>query len=266
MLDLLRSLRYLVDLQLILSVNKKAFPIVFADVMSKIASIIRQVRHPDGGISIFQSEFTPSIEYVDAVLSHVEYAKQQNFNAGFLCLNQLEGTTFIDLNSKYFPIEFSAGTQRIILGSYVCFSDKNLHFSNYAKIDHSVIKEKNNVWFTGKSVFKINDCDITFEKKLYVNNLGTDIRCEEILADTSFNVVRYIVLPDNIEITPLEYQNGFFIDFKSGVRWCWHFDKNTKISFDFEKNGILNGKRMNFTLLVIIAANNSSFRWSLKKI
>lgn len=266
MLELLKSLRYLVDIQSIFSVNKLTLPNTVSSIMLKIAAVIRQVRHPDGGISIFQSEFTPSIEYVDAVLSHVEYAKQQNFNAGFLCLNQFEGSTFINLNSRYFPIEFSAGTQRIILGTYLRFVDKNLWLSENAKNDHSVVKEKNNVWFSGVSRFKLNDNDVKFDKKLYINNLGTDIRCEESMSGTTCNVERYIVLPDNIEITPLEYQNGFFVDFKSGVRWCWHFDKNTKISFDFEKNGILNGKKMNFTLLIISALRHTPFRWSLKKV
>lgn len=266
MLELLKSLRYLVDIQLIFSVNKIALPSIVSSIMSKIAAVIRQVRHPDGGISIFQSEFTPSIEYVDAVLSHVEYAKQQNFNAGFLCLNQFEGSTFIDLNSRYFPIEFSAGTQRIILGTYARFVDKNLRLSENIKNDHSVVKEKNNVWFSGVSWFRLNDSNVKFDKKLYINNLGTDIRCEELLSGTTCNVERYIVLPDNIEITPLEYQNGFFVDFKSGVRWCWHFDKNTKISFDFERNGIFNGKKMNFTLLIISASQQAPFRWSLKKV
>ena len=262
--ELLKILRNLVDIQSVVLAQRRSVPSCVTDVMTKIATIIRQVRHPDGGISIFQSVFTPSVEYVDAVLSHVENIKFQNFSAGYLVLHAFEGETFINLNNKYFPMEFSSGVQRIILGSSVYFADRDLCFSENAEIKHSITKEKNNSWFTGTSSFKINDTDVNFEKTLYMNNLGTDIRCEEKLSDDSFEMVHYIVLPSDIEISPLEYQNGFFMDLKSGARWCWNFNKEVNLSFDFEKNGILNGRKLNFTLLTM--TTDKKLRWSLKKI
>ncbi|MCR5225350.1 MAG: hypothetical protein K6C34_04670 [Alphaproteobacteria bacterium] len=264
--ELLKILRNLVDIQAVISAGRKSIPTVVTNTMAKIATIIRQIRHPDGGISIFKSEFTPSAEYVDAILSHVENAKFQDFNAGYLTLRTFEGTTFINLNDKYFPIEFSFGIQRIVLGSYLYFTDRNLNFSNTVEIKHSVIKEKSNVWFSGNSRFKINDANVNFEKSIYINNLGTDMRCEEKLSDNSLNVIHYIILPSDVEITPLEYQNGFFMDLRSGIRWCWSFDKDTKLSFDFERNAILNGKKVNVTLLSITTSEKNFLRWTLKKI
>ncbi|MDR2067876.1 MAG: hypothetical protein LBP41_02715 [Holosporaceae bacterium] len=267
-LEILKVLRTLIDIQAIVAFHKKNMPPEISEIMSKLAKIIRNIRHSDGGISIFQSEFTPSPTYIDAVLSHVRKNDQKETYSEYLRLQSFGGTTFIHLKNKYFPMEFSSGTQRIILGSYLYFLDQNLSFSREAKIDHKLHEEKNNVWFNGKSSFFINGRSTDFEKKLYINNLGTDLRGEELLSDESFSVTHHMILPSEISITPLEYQNGFFMDLKSGVRWMWNFSENTRFSFDFERNGILNGERKQFTLLTITTGSlhKNKLRWSLKLI
>ncbi|MDR1375620.1 MAG: hypothetical protein LBJ45_02295 [Holosporaceae bacterium] len=266
-LDILKVLRNLIDIQAIIVFYKKNMPMEISDTMSKLAQVIRNIRHSDGGISIFQSEFTPSPTYIDAVLSHVRRNNQRETYSEYLRLRSFGATSFIHLKNKYFPLEFSSGTQRIILGSYLYFLDQNLSFLGDVKIDHTLHNEKNNIWFNGKSSFFINEQSIDFEKKLYINNLGTDIRCEEFMSTESFNIAYYLVLPSEITITPLEYQNGFFMDLKSGARWMWNFSKDAQFSFDFEKNGILNGERKYFTLLTIgKTLPSNKLRWSLKLI
>jgi uncharacterized heparinase superfamily protein len=267
-LEILKVLRNLVDIQAIIVFYKKNMPSEISGTMSKLAQIIRNIRHSDGGISIFQSEFTPSPTYIDAVLSHVRKNDQKETYSEYLRLQSFGGTTFIHLRNKYFPVEFSSGTQRIILGSYLYFLDQNLSFSKDAKIDHTLHNEKNNIWFNGKSSFFINEQPTNFEKKLYINNLGTDLRGEEFLSDESLNVTHHMILPSEINITPLEYQNGFFMDLKSGARWMWNFSKNVRFSFDFERSGILNGEKKQFTLLTIttISPYKNKLRWSLKLI
>ncbi|MDR3187140.1 MAG: hypothetical protein LBT63_01790 [Holosporaceae bacterium] len=267
-LEILKVLRNLVDIQAIVMFHKKNMPTEISETMSRLAQIIRNIRHSDGGISIFQSEFTPSPTYIDAVLSHVKKNDPKETYSEYLRLQSLGGMTFIHLRNKYFPLEFSSGSQRIILGSYLYFLDRNLSFSQDVKIDHALHNEKNNIWFNGKSSFSINERHVDFEKKLYINNLGTDLRGDELLSEETFNVTYHLVLPSEIHITLLEYQNGFFMDLKSGARWMWNFSKNAEFSFDFERSGILNGEKKQFTLLTITTAspNKNKLRWSLKLI
>ncbi|MDR1560829.1 MAG: hypothetical protein LBS23_00535 [Holosporaceae bacterium] len=266
--EILKTLRYLIEIQAISSFLKKNIPFEISKNISQLANIVRNIRHSDGGISIFQSEFTPSPLYIDALLSNAKKNSYKETNSSYLRLQSLEGAAFIDLRNKFFPIEFSAGIQRIILGSYVYFPNRRLRFSNDAEMSHSIYNEKNNIWFTGKSSFSISRNDVTFEKKLYVNNLGTDIRCEENMSNESFDVSYCIVLPSEPVITPLEYKNGFFMDFATGARWVWNLSKNAKFLFDFARNGILNGERKIFTLLTIetTSPNKNKLRWSLKRL
>ncbi|MDR1982753.1 MAG: hypothetical protein LBQ08_03075 [Holosporaceae bacterium] len=265
--EILNVLRYLIEIQSTILFYRQKIPNEIIETVSKLANITRKIRHADGGISIFQSEFTPSPLYVDAVLSCVKTETIADINdLNYLKLKSFEGTIFVDVGNKFFPIEFSAGSQRMILGTYLYFSDQKLSFSKNSKIRHTVDKEKNNIWFIGKSQFTINDHEIMFEKRLYINNLGVDIRCEESLSTKSFDIVHYIVLPGEIDISLLEYQNGFFMDLKSGIRWVWSFNKEAKFSFDFEKIGILNGEKRNFTLLAIDSNSSNRLKWSLKKI
>jgi hypothetical protein len=266
-LEILNVLRNIIDIQSIIVFYKQQVPEEISKIAARLADVIRKIRHPDGGISVFQSEFTPSPAYADALLSCVKHENSIDAaDADYTRLQSAEGTVFIDLGNKYFPLEFSTNYQRMILGTYLYFSGQKLFFSEGNRISHSVNKEKNNTWFDGKSEFVINDHEIIFEKKLYINNLGTDIRCEESLSTKSFDVTHYMVLPGEIDISLLEYQNGFFMDLKSGARWLWSFNKGAKFTFDFERTGILNGEKRNFTLLAINAGSSDKLRWSLKKV
>ncbi|MDR2766180.1 MAG: hypothetical protein LBB63_01820 [Holosporaceae bacterium] len=267
-LEILKVLRNFVDVQTIIMFHKKNIPLEISVAMGKLAAVVRNIRHSDGGISIFQSEFTPSPTYIDAVLSQVRRNDQNEICSEYLRLQSFEGTAFIHLKNKYFPLEFSAGTQRIILGSYIYFLDQNLFFPKDVRTDHRLHNEKNNIWFDGKSSFTVNERSVDFEKKLYINNLGTDVRCEESLSTDLYSVTHHLVLPSEITITPLEYQNGFFMDLKSGARWMWNFSKNVGFSFDFGRSGILNGEKKQFTLLTITTATTGKnrLRWSLRRV
>jgi hypothetical protein len=264
-LEILNVLRNLVDIQALAVFHKIAVAEEISRAVLKLAHIIRKIRHSDGGISIFLSEFTPIPSHIDAVLSGIRHEAAFEDNS-YLRLQSFEGTAFIDLRNKYFPLEFSSGPRRLILGTYACFSDRRTVFSGSSLIRHSVNREKNNIWFNGKSEFVVNDHEMVFEKKLYINNLGTDIRCEESVSAKSFDVLHYIVLPGEINISPLEYKNGFFMDLKNGIRWLWNFNKGAEFSFDFEKNGILNGEKTGLTLLAVNAGSSNKLRWSLKKV
>ncbi|MDR0678070.1 MAG: hypothetical protein LBF44_00870 [Holosporaceae bacterium] len=265
--NILNALRYLIDIQSIILFHRQKIPHEILLTISKMASVTRKIRNPDGGICIFQSEFTPSPLYVDSILSRIKTeASVDAEDQKYIRLQSSGGTVFIDPGNKFFSTEFSAGVNRIILGTYLHFPDQKLSFSKNSKINHSIEREKNSFWFHGKSEFIINDHEIVFEKKLYINNLGTDMRCEEFFSTKSFDIMHCIVLPGEIDISLLEYQNGFFMDLKSGIRWVWSFNKEAKFLFDFEKVGILNGEKRNFTLLAVDSKFSNRLKWSLKKI
>jgi len=264
--EILNVVRNLIEIQSVLQMYKKPVPNEIVDAIEDLSDITRFIRHPDGGISIFQSDFTPSPAYIDSLLSAVEYKSSVGtVDSQYIKLQAVNGYAFINLRDKYFPLEFSEDHQRIILGTYLSFQDQNLSGSELFQSDHSIYKEKNNIWFSGKSEFSMNDREITFEKKLYINSSGTDIRCEELISGQPFDFTYHIILPGDIDISLLEYQVGFFIDFKNGARWSWNFNKEAKFSFDCGKVGILNGSKNKFTILSIKQEPTTKLRWSLKK-
>ena len=265
--NMLKLLRNLLDVQSILNYHKENAPANTAKLIAHLAATVRQMRHSDGGVSLFQSEFTPSPIYIDALLSKVKYSNHLKINSGYLRLQSAGSLAFIDTKNKNFPLEFSFGTQRVILGTYLRFHDGHLQSTILKNSNYNVHNEKNNIWFCGQSEFLINDHKVQFEKKIYIDQLGMDVRCEEILSTSAFEAIHHIILPGEILITPLEHQNGFFIDHKHGTRWMWNFGANANYSFDFEKSGLVNGQKMSFTLLSvnIDAEEGNVLRWSLKK-
>ncbi|MDR0555578.1 MAG: hypothetical protein LBG20_01015 [Holosporaceae bacterium] len=266
--EILNALRYFIEIRSIITFYRYSIPEEVTMAMNRLAQVTRKIRHADGGLSIFQSEFTPSSTYVDAVLSHVEQknVSESSADSNYVRLQSLDGTAFINLRNRYFPLEFSAGSQRVILGTYLYFSNQKLLFSETNRMSHSINREKNNVWLNGKSEFVVNDHEIVFEKRLYINSFGNDIRCEESLSTKSFDVLHCISLPGEIDVSLLEYQNGFFMDMKNGARWMWCFDRSAKFSFDFDRSCILNGEKKGFTLLTVGSDSLDNLRWSLKRI
>ncbi|MDR0677493.1 MAG: hypothetical protein LBF57_02365 [Holosporaceae bacterium] len=264
--EILIVLRCLIDIQSIILLYQKKVPREISDNISKLATIIKTIRHSDGGISIFRSEFTPSPSYIDALLARVKNDNSLLIHPNYLRFQSFGGSLFIDIKNRYLPIEFSTGPQRIILGTYLYFSDSKLLFSGKNKIDHEIYKDKSNSWFNGKSEFIVNDHDVTFEKKLYINKLGMDIRCEEIISTESFNILHCIILPFKTDITMLEYQNGFSMDLKNGERWIWNFDRSVSLSFDFGKNTIINGNLQKISVLSLRTISSNRVRWSMKKV
>lgn len=265
--NMLKLLRNLLDVQSILNYHKENAPANTAKLIVHLATAIRQTRHSDGGVSLFQSEFTPSPIYVDALLSKVKYSNNLEIDSGYLRLQSAGSLAFIDTKNKNFPLEFSFGTQRVILGTYLHFHGSHLQSAISKNSNYNLHNEKSNIWFCGQSEFLINDREVQFEKKIYIDQSGTDVRCEEILSISAFEATHHIILPGEILITPLENQNGFFIDHKHGTRWMWNFGANANYSFDFEKSGLINGQKMSFTLLSvnIDAETGNALRWSLKK-
>lgn len=266
--QILSLLRNLLEIQFFISCYKIGFSNDVIMLMSKLAEIISKLRHSDGGISMFNSEFNPSVTYIDSLLSHVKKYIRTNYADGYLKLSSINSAIFIDANDRYFPIEFSSNYQRIILGSYILLKNGKT-ISDERKPQHVLHNENHNYWFLGESSFYVNGVGINFSKKLYMNHLGTDLRCEEIITQETFDVVMYLMLPGKIEITPIENQNAFIIDFVNGERWCVAFEKNIKYSFEYERQSVQKGKREYYNLLslkTLVKDSKSIFRWSLKRL
>lgn len=263
--DLVNLLRYLVDIDSMTYVCKHGTPQEVLGLMAKLSGAIKKIIHTDGGISVFGSSFTPAPAYLDALLSYVKRTTSSNDNDGYLRFSALDGTLFMSLRDRQLSTEFTFNSQRIILGTYFDFSGGN--FSHGSEAGYSTHKEASNIWFTGQSKFMVSGHDVTFTKKMYMDSFGTDLRCEEKFSDNSFNISRYIVLPGDIEISQLEYQNGFFLTLPDGEKWIWNFSNNVKFTLDNKLYSILNGKRTPLTLLTILmdSEENNTVLWSLKK-
>lgn len=263
--DLVKLLRYLIDIDGMTYVCKHGTPPEVATLIAKLSGVIKKITHSDGGVCLFNSAFSPAPAYIDALLSYVKRTIPSKDSDGYLRFSSLDGSLFVSLRDKQLSTEFTFNGRRIILGSYFYFSGGN--FSKWSDVEYSTRDETSNIWFTGKSSFIANDHTITFSKKLYMNSFGTDLRCEESFSTQSFDITRYIVLPGDAEVTSLEYQNGFFVVFPDGAKWIWNFSENAKFSFDNQHYIIVNGKRIQLSLLMISVdtSKDNVLRWSIKK-
>lgn len=266
--EILSLLRNLLEIQFYVSCYKLGFSEDVLTFISELAGIITKLRHSDGGISMFNSEFNPSVTYIDSILSHVKKYMRGNYNDGYLKLTSLNSYIFINANDRFFPFEFSSNYQRIIAGSYLLFK-KGKTIGASKKPMHKLHTEGKNYWFCGESSFFVNGLGVHFLKKLYMDHLGTDIRCEEIVENGALDVAIYLILPADTTITPIEYQNGFIADFITGQRWMFTFEKNLNYSFEYRRESIQNGKIVRYNLLSLTVPcqdNKSIFRWSLKRL
>lgn len=263
--DLVKLLRYLIDIDGMTYVCKHGTPAEAAALIAKLSGTIRKITHSDGGVCLFKSAFSPAPAYIDALLSYAKQIIPNKDSDGYLRFSSLDGSLFLSLRDKQLSTEFTFSGRRIILGSYFCFSGGN--FSKWSDVEYSTRDETSNIWFTGKSSFVANDHTVTFSKKLYMNSFGTELRCEESFSTQSFDITRYIILPGDAEITSLEYQNGFFIVFPDGTKWIWNFSENAKFSFDNQHHMIANGKRIQISLLMISVdtSKDKVLHWSIKK-
>lgn len=263
--DLVKLLRYLIDIDGMTYVCKHGTPQEVLNLMAKLSGVIKKLMHADGGISVFGSAFTPAPTYLDSLLSSVKRTISANDNDGYLRFSALDGTLFMSLRDKQLSTEFTFNGQRIILGTYFNFSGGN--FSHWSDVGYSTHNETSNIWFTGQSKFVVSDHDVTFFKKMYMDSFGTDLRCEEKFSTQSFSISRYIVLPGDVDISPLEYQNGFFLTLPNGERWIWNFSNNAEFSLDNRNCAIINGRRISLILLTISVNSDedNTLLWSLKK-
>lgn len=266
--EILSLLRNLLEIQFYVSCYKLGFSDDVLRCISELAGVVTKLRHSDGGISMFNSEFNPSVTYIDSILSHVKKYMRGNYNDGYLKLSSINSYVFIDANDRFFPFEFSSNYQRIIAGSYLLFKNGKT-IGGSKKTTHMLHTENKNYWFCGESEFFVNGTKVQYLKKMYLDQLGTDVRCEEIIENGVLDLAIYLFLPSDVTITPVDPQNGFIADFITGERWTFTFEKNLIYSFEYRRESIQNGKIVYYNLLSLTVPrqdNKSIFRWSLKRL
>lgn len=263
--DFVKLLRYLIDIESMCCIYQQDTPEISV-LISKVAGIIEKIKQADGGICLFQSIFTPTPAYINTLLSYTKYTIADNNSSGYFRLNTIDAQLFVNLRNKQLSMEFSNNNQRVILGTYFAFPG-NIVCSNWSEVEYHTSEEFGGTQFYGKSMFIANDHQTVFSRELYINTLGTELRCEEKFSTRSLDITRYITFPGNAKITLLEYQNGFSITLSSGIKWIWICDYNAEIFVESGYNCMINGEISSVTL-VSVSTNtneNNTLSWRFKK-
>lgn len=260
----LKTLEYLLDIQFVLSCCKIHVPSIMSFVIKECAELVRFLRYKNGNICAFGSSFTPCSAYVDSILCKVVASEVDIKKAGYFRADAFGNTLIIDSKSPMFPFEFVCNGERMILGSKCIILKKNENADcknfDFAITEASQFIEKSNFWFDGESiVFK----NIDFKRRLFFNNVGDELKCESVMYNHNF--IEEFLIPSNIQITELEYQNGLFLNLENGVRWTWSVSKNTLYTFCETHSQVLDGRMRNFTRLRLQSKNHIN-KWAIKRV
>ena len=125
--------------------------------------------------------------------------------------------------------------------------------------------------FSGNSTFKYDNGDVLFSRRLYLNNLGTELRGEDIVSSmTSGSFVNEFTVSDGVKVSPLAYQHGLNIEFLSGKKWIMLLSENIELTSTQVSGKIVNGMETNVTLIRLesykTVDKDCVFKWSLKEI
>lgn len=265
--DLLIIYKHLLDIRFLLNIANLEISTHLKDQLVILFSVIKYIRHNDGGISLFGSKITPQPQHIDKMLAYIDTQPINCSNYGYIKSNHIDNIIIIDKYNPFFSFEFSGKSKRIIMEShYAINTDVNVNVNtDLDKADVNVHTEKGNFWFEGISEKHFNNGTyIKFYRKLYVNNIGNDLRCEDSIS-SCFSSKQIYVIDGRAKITEQEYQNGFFVDLENGERWSWNFSKNMQFSFEQGKIRLFNGEHIKTTNVILTTnCENNNTRWVLK--
>lgn len=226
----------------------------------------------DAGLGIFNSLYTPTRQYVNTVLSTIDVPSIALSSERFIRASAFESDLVIDKNSPWFMFNFHFAKQLAGISNSIILSQ----FDNQYLLGEEVCKyksesEKGYFLFSANSSHKYSNGDVAFSRRLYMNNLGTELRGEDVISSmTTGSFISEFIVSENVKVSKLAYQNGLNIEFLSGKKWLLLLGDNIDLSSTKLSEKIINGTETNSTIVRLevykSADKDCVCKWSLKEI
>ena len=227
-----------------------------ADLLKKrVAYIVSK-----NGLAIFGSKYTPSIHHIKSILPNQknDVVKWDRFEK----ISAFDSELLIDKKSCFLNTEFSFPNQSTNVSEVTklrMFNPENELRS--CKVCNCDIEQEHGFsLFDGNSLLDYILGQASFSKRVYMNNLGTEIRWEMIITSTfKMSVVNEFVFYEPILVENLLYQNGVNITFSNGKKILLNVSSNIDISFFQADSMIINGVVVVPTIIRLDAFKNANF-------
>ena len=226
----------------------------------------------EAGLGIFNSLYTPTRQYVNTVLSTIDVPPVTFSNERFVRASAFESDLIIDKNSPWFAFYFHFAKQLAGISNSIVLSQfDGQSLQNEEVCKYKAESEKGYFLFSGNSAHAYSDGEVAFSRRLYMNNLGTELRGEDVVSSmTTGSFISEFIVSENVKVSKLAYQNGLNIEFLSGKKWLLLLGENIDLSSTKLSEKIINGTETASTIIRLevykSADKDCVCKWSLKEI
>lgn len=226
----------------------------------------------EAGLCMFNSLYTPNRQYVNSVLANIPHVSNATKNDRFIRQSAFDSDLVIDTNDKWLTFEFHFANQLASVSNrtvFVASKSRNSLCSSLHKCE--VDEERGYFLFSGNSSHKYTVGNISFSRRIYMNNLGTELRGEDVvsgLVEGSF-IIEFII-SDRATVSHFTYQNGLNIEFAGGKKWIMLLSPNVSLTSTKENGKIINGTEIEVSVIRLEANKTIDqdcvCKWSLKEV
>ena len=264
--EMVTMLGDLLDLKSILGIENQALN----ELIKKFRNMISVV-NSDAGLGSFGSNYTPTRQFVNTLLGAIDEPILPDLER-FYKASAFNSNLIIDQKDPFFLFNFNFANQMADISNFVKF----MSLDGGGLVEKEIMRATKNedrgfFLFSGNSRFRYDNGDVLFSRRLYLNNLGTELRGEDIISSmTSGSFVNEFTVTDGVKVSNLAYQNGLSIEFLSGKKWIMLLGDNIELTSTQVTGKIVNGMETNVTLIRLesykTADKDCVFKWSLKEV
>lgn len=269
-LEMIKLLVALTDIKTLVSSDRKDLIAHLENMIQMLQNTIYTVNN-EAGTAMFNSLYTPTRQFVSSVLSSANTPPVLS-NERFLKASAFNSDLIIDQNDLFFAFDFHFANQIANTSNTAIIK----LFQEDKRIEQKVCKvkcetEKGYFLFSGNSVFKYPTGNVAFSRRLYMNNLGTELRGEDVIASQlSASVINEFSISDGAKISKLAYQKGLNIEFLSGKKWLLLLSDNIDLTSTKYSGKIINGVETSVTIIRLEAYKDTEYdcvcKWSLREV
>jgi len=242
----------------------------------RIRDLIQQLRNmiftvnSESGLGIFGSIYTPTRQFVSSLLSESEIPLSAD-NARFKKATSFSSDLVIDKKNPFFAFDFHFANQISDISNISLIVPMDKSQCSSRRITSVKMEEDRGYFlFSGQSVHDYDGQLINFSRRLYLNNLGTEVRGEDVVeSTTTLSFINEFSISDGAKVSRLAYQNGLHIEFMSGKKWILLLSNNIELTTTKITGKIINGVETDVTLIRLEAGKEKDkdcvFKWSLKE-